>query len=285
MLPKKFIAKQQIQIHCHYLREDHKDQLHSEHVIYHLISGTIKFLDNKKEYICKEGDYWYCYKNQFLKYQKIPQDRDTPCKFIRMELDEQLLKKIAREKKLRSTWMEKQAGVIMIKNNLSMQEIFASFINNESNTMTVDPDATLAKMEKAAMIVLEQHPQLKNALFDFNQPTRKVFDDFMQNNFMFNVSLKAFAYMSGRSISTFKRDFIKTFKMPPKKWLVEKRMQNAYYMISEKGKRSREIYFLLGFGSESNFCFAFKKYFGFNPSQVKDNKIVLGENGINKFYI
>ena len=276
MLPKKEISKQQIQFHCHYLKEDHKDQFHSEHVIFHLISGSIRFFDNKKEYICKAGDYWYCYKNQFLKYQKIPDNRDTPCKFIRLELDEQLLKKVALENNLRSSWMERQDGVIMIDGNKAMQQLFSSIIAFENNPAPIQEDFKLTKMKVAVKILLETFPHLKNTLFDFGEPTRKVFASFMSDNFQFNASLKQFAYMSGRSISTFKRDFDKIFKMPPRKWLVEKRMLNAYNLINDEGKGSREIYFYLGFGSESNFCFAFKRYFGFNPSDLKKERQAIG---------
>jgi len=264
----KKASGQQIQFNCNFVKEDHKEQFLSEHVIFYLISGTIKFQDYQKEYICKAGDYWYCYKNQFLKYQKLPEDRDTPCKYIAIELDQQLLKKIAQEQKLRAIWMEEQPGVIMINHNASLALIFSSLLGFEHNPASIKKDFKLAKMEAATLILLDMFPHLKNTLFNFAIPTKKVFDSYMHNNFHFNVSLQQFAYMSGRSISTFKRDFAKTFKMTPKKWLVDKRMLNAYNIISNEGKSSREIYFKLGFGSESHFCYAFKKYFDFNPTDL-----------------
>ena len=42
--------------------------------------------------------------------------------------------------------------------------------------------------------------------------------------------------MSGRSLTTFKRDSKKIFKTSPGRWLLEKRLQQAYYLIVKKDK-------------------------------------------------
>ncbi len=42
---------------------------------------------------------------------------------------------------------------------------------------------------------------------------------------MFNMSLEKFGYLTGRSLTTFKRDFFKTFKTTPQRWLTQKRLE------------------------------------------------------------
>jgi AraC-like DNA-binding protein len=90
----------------------------------------------------------------------------------------------------------------------------------------------------------------------------------MNKNYQFNVELKRFAYLTGRSLATFKRDFEKTFHTTPGKWLQQRRLQQAHYLIKQKRQAPSEVYLELGFEDLSHFSFAFKKAFGVAPSKV-----------------
>ena len=90
----------------------------------------------------------------------------------------------------------------------------------------------------------------------------------MHKNFHFNVSLKRFAYLTGRSLATFKRDFEKIFHLSPSRWLLQRRLQEAHYRIREKGAKPSEVYLDLGFEDLSHFSFAFRKKYGIPPSRL-----------------
>lgn len=74
-------------------------------------------------------------------------------------------------------------------------------------------------------------------------------------NFHFNVQLKRFAYLTGRSLSTFKRDFEKIFHITPSRWLTAHRLKEAYYFIREKGKLPSDVYLDVCFEDLSHFSF------------------------------
>lgn len=103
---------------------------------------------------------------------------------------------------------------------------------------------------------------------DFNDPGKIDLEDFMNKNYCFNVSLERFAYLSGRSLTAFKQDFNKIFVMPPGRWLLNKRLQEAHHLITDKKRRPSAVYLELGFEDLSHFSFAFKKLFGVSPSQL-----------------
>jgi AraC-like DNA-binding protein len=88
----------------------------------------------------------------------------------------------------------------------------------------------------------------------------------MIRHFAFNVEMKQFAYLTGRSLATFKRDFEKIFHTSPGRWLQQKRLAQAYYLIKEKGEKPSDVYLEVGFEDLSHFSFAFKKEFGKAPS-------------------
>ena len=90
----------------------------------------------------------------------------------------------------------------------------------------------------------------------------------MNTNFQFNISLSEFARLTGRSLSTFQRDFKKLFETSPQKWLKDKRLMEAKYLIQEKNKKPSEVYYNVGFENFSHFSTAFRQKFG-HSSTIK----------------
>jgi AraC-like DNA-binding protein len=92
----------------------------------------------------------------------------------------------------------------------------------------------------------------------------------MNRNFRFNVSIQRFAYLTGRSLTSFKRDFAHIFNESPSKWLVQKRLREAFFLMDKKGMSASDVYLEVGFEDLSHFSFAFKKQFGFPPTKLKE---------------
>lgn len=115
---------------------------------------------------------------------------------------------------------------------------------------------------------MQANPELKEILFDFSEPGKIDLEAFMKRNFQFNVELKRFAYLMGRRLATFKRDFEKKFHRLPSRWLQQHRLQEAYFRIKGKGAAPSDVYLDLGFEDLSHFSFAFKKKYGVAPSKI-----------------
>lgn len=90
----------------------------------------------------------------------------------------------------------------------------------------------------------------------------------MNKNFHFNVEFNRFAYLTGRSLATLKRDFEKLFNTTPGRWLQHRRLQEAHYLIKEKGKAPSDVYIDVGFEDLSHLSFAFKKLYGLAPGRI-----------------
>ncbi len=77
--------------------------------------------------------------------------------------------------------------------------------------------------------------------------------------------MEKFGYLTGRSLTTFKRDFKKAFNTTPQRWLTQKRLELAHYRVAEKKMKPVDVYLEVGFEDLSHFSFAFKKHFGYTP--------------------
>jgi len=123
-------------------------------------------------------------------------------------------------------------------------------------------------MEEVITILRILDPSVDRCLANFSEPGKIDLADFMEKNFMFNMPLQKFAYLSGRSLTTFKTDFKKAFSLSPQRWLTQKRLELAHYQLSEKNGKPADIYLEAGFENLSHFSFAFKKHFGYPPTEV-----------------
>ncbi|MGC3978445.1 MAG: AraC family transcriptional regulator [Paludibacteraceae bacterium] len=124
------------------------------------------------------------------------------------------------------------------------------------------------KLEEAITIIPTVDMDADSILANFSEQGKIDLADFMQKNYSFNIPLERFAYLTGRSLATFKRDFQKSFNISPQKWLLETRLKHAHYLISEKHRKPSDVYLEVGFENLSHFSNAFKLYFGCTPSKV-----------------
>ncbi|WP_369410815.1 helix-turn-helix domain-containing protein [Desertivirga brevis] len=129
-------------------------------------------------------------------------------------------------------------------------------------------DIASLKITEAVSILRTIDPGVDSVLANFDAPGKIDLVDFMQRNFMFNMSLEKLGYLTGRSLSTFNRDFKKLFNTTPQKWLTDKRLEFAYYHLAEKKKKPTEVYLEVGFEDLSHFSYIFKKKYGVSPNQL-----------------
>jgi len=117
-------------------------------------------------------------------------------------------------------------------------------------------------------LLLHLHLELTSFLFDLSDPHKGDLEEFMLKNFHFNAPIEHFAKLSGRSLTTFKREFVEIFDTPPGAWLKNKRLSEAYYLIKQKRKKPQDIYLQLGFENLSHFYTCFKQKYGVTPATV-----------------
>ena len=91
----------------------------------------------------------------------------------------------------------------------------------------------------------------------------------MESNFIYNMKLEEFAYLSGRSITSFKKDFLHTFNCPPGQWLLRRRLDHAKYLLEVTDKNINELVFETGFENASHFIKVFKQANGVTPLQFR----------------
>ena len=267
MLKEENKTSSRIVYSCHYTRSREGEQFVPEHILSYQLSGTLTLNDGHKEYVSKEGDLRFSKRNRLIKFNKQPPEGGE-FKSLSIFLDQETLQTISREYNYQSAAHGEGDGIIELRQDPLLKSYIDSLMPYEKTDELFNKNLLSLKLREAVLILLQTHPAMKDILFDFSEPGKIDLEAFMHKNFHFNVQLKRFAYLTGRSLATFKRDFEKIFHISPSRWLQQRRLQEAHYLIKEKGKAASDVYLDLGFEDLSHFSFAFKKTYGIAPSKI-----------------
>lgn len=268
MPQKEELQLPQILYSCYTTRTREGEQFVPEHIFSYQIAGSLTLNDGEKEYTFREGDVRFIRRNQLLKFLKQPPESGD-FKTLSVYLDQETLRNFSLEYGYHAERQKDSIAVFNLKPDALYKSYMESLLPYQQDLATAgNRRLTTLKLTEAILILLQAEPELKNVLFDFTEPGKIDLEAYMSRNFHFNVQLKRFAYLTGRSLATFKRDFEKIFNSSPSRWLLHRRLQEAYYLIKEKGKKASDIYLDLGFEDLSHFSFAFKKQYGIPPSGI-----------------
>lgn len=106
-----------------------------------------------------------------------------------------------------------------------------------------------------------------NFLFRLTLPQKRNIKDFMEHNFDKPLKVEDYAYLTGRSLSTFRRDFKAYYHLTPQKWLKEKRLEKAVSILAKKEISVTQLAYEVGYENISYFIKEFKAKVGQSPKQ------------------
>jgi len=255
---------------CYVSRSREGEQFVSEHVFSYQIAGSLVISNGTQIYRVNEGDFRLSKRNQLIKFEKFP-PANGQYRALSIYLDQETLRNFSMEYGYKADENKQDDGApfITLKPNPLYKSFMDSLLPYLQSGNDISAELQRLKLREAILVLLQANPELKDVLFDFSEPGKIDLEGFMHKNYHFNVQLNRFAYLTGRSLATFKRDFEKIFHETPSRWLQRRRLQEAHYLIKEKGRAPSDVYLDLGFEDLSHFSFAFKKAYGIPPSSLR----------------
>ncbi|MTB50587.1 AraC family transcriptional regulator [Lewinella sp. W8] len=104
-------------------------------------------------------------------------------------------------------------------------------------------------------------------LFRLTLPKRRNLKTFMEHNYQKPLKVEDYAYLTGRSPSSFRRDFREYFGTTPNKWLRKQRLRTAKMMLDQRDLSVTELSYAVGYDNISYFIREFRKMTGLSPKQ------------------
>lgn len=237
------------------------------HMLVWFISGETKIIQAAKTYLFKAGDIFLIPRNHLATIINYPKD-GLPHKAVVMHLTTERLKQFYASIELGPKTIGRSSEIHSFQSHPLLKSCLASLIPYFEMEGPFPENIASLKITEAISILREIDKGIDTILTDFEEPGKIDLAGFMEKNYMFNMSLERFGYLTGRSLSTFNRDFRKVFQTTPQRWLTQKRLELAYYHLKEKRKRPSDVFLEVGFEDLSHFSYAFKRQYGHTPSAL-----------------
>lgn len=129
------------------------------------------------------------------------------------------------------------------------------------------------KLAESILTLLEIRPDIKPLLFDFVGPMKKDLLDFMEENYLQDLSLQEMAQYTGRSLTAFKKEFNLLSGISPMRWVTRRRLQEARRRMMDLGESPLVASENASFKGYSHFSHSFKKEYGISPSDFYKTNI------------
>ena len=257
---------------CAHTQKRHGTMFLDDHMLLIVLEGTNTFKHGKSEYVVHKNEMVILKKATLVTYEKTGNpDHDDIFDSMMFFLKDEFLvdfMKMAKIETVETTEMVR-VNVKPVKDHL--MKFFESI-----QPYFHEPEKIDGGLVKLKMLELLYDLALtdKNLLLQLLQLKRQVYADIpaiMEANYANPISIADLAYLSGRSLSAFKRDFFAIYQFTPAQWIREKRLAKAKEMLTTEMPVS-DICYSLGFESVSHFSRLFKSYYGITPSSLKTDK-------------
>lgn len=251
---------------------DDRECLHEnrEHTLLYLCSGELEIEERGKKTFVHPGDCAFMRRDNRLWLQKKAAAgkpyHSVVLKFTRAFLRD-FYQRLDRQKIPFDSKREKVSLRLLPNNRPDIWALFESIIPLFDAAERPSEEVLRRKMVEGIYVLLNTDRSLYASLFDFVEPWKIDILNFLNENYMLDLSLSEIARYTGRSLATFKRDFAKVSDLTPQKWIIRRRLEAAHDLIASGRRKISEICFDVGFKNLSHFSKLYKETYGMAPSR------------------
>jgi len=167
--------------------------------------------------------------------------------------------------------MQKKSTICKLRVSKNIKHFFENIEKMHFDTLAKKKLVEVKLLEFLYLISEDEKFKLTLKVSEDSKQKREIEAE-MLRHYDKNMTIADFASLSGRSLSTFTREFKVKHNMTPKQWLIKKKMNRAYELL-QQGNNVTECAFELGYMNVSNFIRAYKKIYGKTPKMMQNRVI------------
>lgn len=257
-------------IGCYFTDDKTCAHENKEHTLIYLCSGELEIEERGTRTVLHERECAFMRRDNQVWLQKKAEAgkpyRSIVLKFTRPFLQE-FYQTLNRQQLPADSKRERASLRVLPSNRPDIRSLFESILPYFDAGEKPSESILKLKMIEGAYILLNTDVNLYASLFDFVEPWKIDILDYLNDNFMCDLTMNEIASYTGRSLATFKRDFAKVSDLPPQKWIIKRRLEAAHAMIKSGKRNVTQACFDVGFKNLSHFSRIYKEAYGIAPSR------------------
>lgn len=200
------------------------------------------------------------------------EDASNDCEAVAVYLYPELLKTIYKNE-VPSFLTENHS--IPVPKKLVGNQLIEQYMNNLAiyfeSPESLDEELGILKLKELMLILLksENHENIRKLLSEIFAPVNIKFKQTIENNIFNPLGMDQLAFVCNMSLSTFKREFKKTFGETPAKYIKSRRLNHAASLLSCSDDSITTIAYDSGFQDVTTFSASFQEKFQVPPSKYR----------------
>jgi AraC-type DNA-binding domain-containing proteins len=190
---------------------------------------------------------------------------------ILLFLNSKILQEVINEYGIKSSQKFSPIPFLKIKTNPVIDSYKRQLRHFFTERLLRDKDILLLKQKEILLYLFKTIPYSQTSQFwnSVIATSSENLSYFVEEYLFQKLSLKDFATLTNRSLSTFKRDFKRIYHSSPQKWMNQKRLEYSRVLLRNTRQSISEISEKCGFESLSYFTRLFKRTFHQTPSEFR----------------
>ncbi|GGG78633.1 helix-turn-helix domain-containing protein [Paenibacillus radicis (ex Gao et al. 2016)] len=242
-----------------------------EHVLLVVLEGVYIVRHGDEEYPVRKNEMVLLHKGIVIDYEKYgEEDSSHVLDYMMFFLKDELLHEFMKISNFPSSKLEKPIPAAVHSVNERLLSYVASLKPYFEQPEGVQDELIKLKMLELLFDILDADEGLMNQILQLRQQRPTNIVEVVEKNLLNPVSLEDLAYLSGRSLSTFKREFRKIYNEPAFQWIRNRRLEKAKELLTHSGISITDISLATGFENVSHFSKVWKKKYGVSPSAMRN---------------
>ncbi|MBB3128462.1 AraC-like DNA-binding protein [Paenibacillus rhizosphaerae] len=241
-----------------------------DHLLLFVLEGIYRIKFGDREVEVSKNEMVLLQKSIMIQYEKTgAADSGGVMEYIMFFLKEELLTEFIQMAKLEKNDPSEVVPVSVNPVNERLKNFIDSLKPYFKETERIRDELIRLKLFELLFDVADADEQFIYQFLQLKRNERKNLTEVIEQNLYHPVSLNDLAYLSGRSVSSFKRDFQAIYNTSPLRWIRNRRLDKAKELLQQTPISVTDICFSTGFENVAHFSKVFKERFGVTPSAYR----------------
>lgn len=248
-----------------------------QHLLYVVLGGSVKLTCGRQTWTVHKNEMILLRRAQSVSYEKQGSPETGLFESQLFAINDELLKDFLTSQQVQIPQMTEELGTQvspMSERLIAYCWSLAPYFNDPSQ---VNPGLLRLKVMELLYNVMDCSKNIFRQMLQLRQPVKADIHRVVEENYTSPISLEELAYLSGRSLSSFKRDFQGIYGEPPAKWIREKRLLKAREMLQSSRMSVADVAYSLGFENPTHFSRIFKQRYGLSPISFVEKGSIMSQ--------
>lgn len=239
-----------------------------QHLLYVVLGGNVHLSCGRQTWTVGKNQMILLRKAQSVSYQKQSSPETGLFESQLFAINDELLKDFLTTQNVQIPQMPEELGAQVSPMSDRLVAYCRSLDSYFNTPSQINPGLLRLKVMELLYNVMDCSKNIFRQMLQLRQPVKTDIHRVIEENYALPISLKDFAYLSGRSLSSFKREFYEIYGESPAHWIREQRLKKAHQILLSSSLSVADVAYSLGFENPTHFSRIFKQRYGVAPSQI-----------------